>query len=209
MLTWFHSIVKLCQALYTILVHHVICSLKIKYLYSSVLSSVTPGLTFGYGKEATRSDIGSRLRHDEIVRKIKPCTPDTETNSSKTPIHTSCFSRLSKLSPGAIRSRTTTSAGMDNVVTGDETHDQKNKLSNIKKNKNLLKQFNKQVSAQEKLWSGISVLFKVSKQHAKTAREFIVENMPKIAEDNLKGQCTPGHSCKNGTQSVLKSVAST
>lgn len=168
--------------------------------------SVTPGLTFGYGKGASRSSIGSRLNHAEITRKITPCTP--ETKDVKDPINTGCFSRLSKLSPGAIRSRTTTSAGMDNVVTGDESHDQKNKLSNIKKNKSLLQKFNKQYFAQDKLWSGINLLFTVSKDQAKSARKFIVGNKQKIAEDNLKGQCTPGHSCKNETQSVLKSVAS-
>lgn len=173
-----------------------------------IISSVTPGLTFGYGKGASRSSIGSRLNHADITRKITPCTPDTDTKDPKQTINTGCFSRLSKLSPGAIRSRTTTSAGMDNVVTGDESHDKKNKLSSIKKNKGLLQKFNKQYFAQDKLWSGISVLFKVSKQQAESARTFIVRNTQKIAEDNLKGQCTPGHSCKNDTQSVLKSVAS-
>lgn len=98
---------------------------------------------------------------------------------------------------------------MDNVITGDKSHDEKNKLSHIKNNKILLEKFNKQYLAQDKLWRGINVLFHVSRQQSKSAREFIVKNAQKIAEDNFKGQCTPGHSCKNGTQSVLKSVAST
>lgn len=50
------------------------------------------------------------------------------------------------------------------------------------------------------------MLFKVSRKKAKKTREFIVGNVGKIAEDNLKGQCTPGHSCKNGTWAVLKSM---
>ena len=175
-----------------------------------VFSSVTPGLTFGYGRGASRSNIGARLRHDEITRKITPCTPDDKVDSNKNKsINTKCFSRLSKLSPGAIRSRTATSAGMDNVVIGDESHDKNNKLSLIRKNKSLLERFNKQYYAQEKLWNGINILFKVTSLEAKHARKFMVENIASIADDNLKGQCTPGHSCKNGTQSILKSVAST
>ncbi|KAL3797250.1 hypothetical protein HJC23_004542 [Cyclotella cryptica] len=182
-------------------------------MYSDPNICVTPGLTFGYGSGAGRSSIGARLRHDQITRKITPCTADsknvTAKASSKT-ITVGCFSRLSKLSPGAIRSRTTTSAGMDNVITGNESLDQNSKLKSIEKhhNKGLLEKFNKQYSAQNKLWTGLKILFMVSRDQAKTARSFIVGNMQQIAEDNLKGQCTPGHSCKNGTQSVLKSVSS-
>jgi hypothetical protein len=98
---------------------------------------------------------------------------------------------------------------MDNVVTGDESHDKQNKLSYIRKNKSLAQRFNKQYHAQDKLWSGMNIVFKISQDQAASARKFIVGNTKKIAEDNLKGQCTAGHSCKNATQSVLKSIAST
>jgi hypothetical protein len=163
----------------------------------------------GYGSGASRSSIGDRLRHDEITRKITPCTPDSETKTSN-PINVGCFSRLSKLSPGAIRSRTTTSAGMDNVVTGNNSFDKKNKLAVLQraKKKDVIEKFNQQYFAQDKLWAGLKVIFAVKRDKATGARKFIVDNNQKIAEDNLKGQCTPGHSCKNGTQSVLKSVSS-
>ncbi|EJK68263.1 hypothetical protein THAOC_10574, partial [Thalassiosira oceanica] len=105
---------------------------------------VTPGLTFGYGGRASRESIGfERLRHDQIVKKIKACNKEDDNEVQ-------CVSRLRNLVPGAVRARTATSAGkkvqpifvylsvsadvrvfstaagMSNVITGNATYDKTN-----------------------------------------------------------------------------------
>ena len=152
-------------------------------MYSDPNICVTPGLTFGYSTGADRSSISGRLRHDEITRKVTPCTPEKDKTDKTDNIEVNCFSRLANLSPGAVRSRTTTSAGMDNVVTGIEAFDKKNKLKAASKNKQLAEKFNKQFFAQDMMWNGLHILFSVSRQRAKDARKLMMDRMQQIAED--------------------------
>ena len=166
-------------------------------IYYSEKGCSTPGLTFGYGAEASRSSLGfDHLRHDEIAAKITKCKKESDGAEVK------CVSRLSDLKPGAIRARTTTSAGMANVITGNETLDKANPLKRISK-----KIYIQQYFQQHKLWFGATRLLQVSSENVQFARSIIVDRMQEIAQDNLEGQCTAGHSCKNGTKKVLESVA--
>lgn len=118
-----------------------------------------------------------RLRHDKIVKTIKPCKKSSEDKGVK------CVSRLKDLTPGALRARTTTSAGMNNVITGDARIDKNNAFNRIKN-----KQFVQQYFKQDQLWEGLSVVFAVSREEAQFARTTLVQRMQEIAEDNLKGQ---------------------
>ena len=160
---------------------------------------VTPGLTFGYGGGASRDSMGvGRLRHDQISKKINKC------KQNNTDIQVKCVSRVTKLLPGALRARTTTSAGMQNVITGNKDIDKGSGFLRpvMAKNKNFIRQY----FHQQELWDSLSKDFSVTRQDAKEVRDIIVDRMQEIAEDNLKGQCTSGHSCKNGTQKVLEMI---
>jgi hypothetical protein len=162
----------------------------------------TPGLTFGYGHGASRESINSalgisHLRHDEITKKIRIC------NKKHDEVEVECVSRLTELKPGAVRARTTTSAGMSNVITGHRDIDKRNGFSHISKNKNFIAQLSKQ----DTFWAGLRSWLSVSIQDAQYARSIILGRMQEIAQDNLKGQCTGGHSCKNATQSILGRLA--
>lgn len=164
-------------------------------VYYSEKSCSTPGLTFGYSAGASRESLGfDHLRHDEIAAKIAKC--------KKNSAEVKCVSRLSDLKPGAVRARTTTSAGMANVITGDEKLDKANPLKRVSK-----KLFTQQYFEQGKLWYGVKHLLKVSSQSVQFARTIILDRMQEIAQDNLSGQCTAGHSCKNGTKKILESLA--
>ena len=156
---------------------------------------VTPGLTFGYGKSASRESLGiPRLRHDQIASKIKKCDKDTR--------DIECVKRL-EIAPGAVRARTTTSAGMANVVTGKEDIDRANGFRRKAKNKNFIRQYFRQDS----LWAILSSKFFISRDGAKLARAICINRETEIAQDNLKGQCTGGHSCKNSTKKILVQIA--
>lgn len=172
-------------------------------VYYSEHGCSTPGLTFGYGRGASRDSLDSslnisHLRHDEISKKIRKCK-----NKKSDDIEVECVSRLSELKPGAVRARTTTSAGMANVITGHRDIDKKNGFKRLAKNKSFVKQF----TEQQTFWMGLSSWLDVSLEDAKFARSIILGRMTEIAMDNLKGQCTGGHSCKDGTKAVLGRLA--
>ncbi|KAL3763873.1 hypothetical protein ACHAW5_000419 [Stephanodiscus triporus] len=171
-------------------------------VYYSEKGCSTPGLTFGYGYGANRESINTalginHLRHDEISKKIRKCKKKSDG------IEVGCVSQLKELQPGAVRARTTTSAGMSNVITGRREFDKRNGFSHIAKNQNFIKQF----FQQDNFWIALSRLLSVSNEDVRYARSIILERMQEIALDNLKGQCTGGHSCKNATQSILGKLA--
>ena len=155
---------------------------------------VTPGLTFGYGKSASRKSLDiPHLRHDQIASKIKKCDKDVQ--------DIECVKRL-EIAPGAFRARTTTSAGMANVVTGKEDIDKSNGFRRKAKNKNFIRQYFRQDS----LWAILSNQFSISRDGAKLVRAICINREHEIAKDNLKGQCTGGHSCKNSTKKILDQI---
>jgi len=155
---------------------------------------VTPGLTFGYGKGASRESLDiPHLRHDQIASKIKKCDKDIQ--------QIECVKRL-EIAPGAVRARTTTSAGMANVVTGKEDIAKANGFRRKAKNKNFIRQYFRQDS----LWAVLSSKFSISRDGAKLARAICIDREIEIAQDNLKGQCTGGHSCKNSTKKILQTL---
>lgn len=165
-------------------------------MYSDKSICTTPGLTFGYGMGTTRSSIldGKRLKHSDIVEEIPGCNDDHKLN---------CVSRLKELSPGALRARTATSAGMVNIVTGNDRFDQmSNGLKQRKNNKQLIQQ----LTQQDFLWEGVERLFSVTKSSARDVRSYLVSRMNYIAADNLKGLCTPGHSCKENGKLLLTTI---
>eukprot|EP00984_Skeletonema_dohrnii_P022715 scaffold11812_cov137-Skeletonema_dohrnii-CCMP3373.AAC.3 len=165
-------------------------------MYSDKSICTTPGLTFGYGFGTTRSSIleGRRLKHSDIVSTIAHCDGDQKLK---------CVSRLKELSPGALRARTATSAGMVNIITGDDHLDQS---SNGLKQKKGNKQLMQQLSQQDFLWEGVERLFSVTKASARDTRSLIVSRMKFIAADNLRGLCTPGHSCKENGKVLLSAI---
>ncbi|KAL7491896.1 hypothetical protein ACHAWT_001181 [Skeletonema menzelii] len=165
-------------------------------MYADKSICTTPGLTFGYGKGTTRSSIlqGRRLKHNEIAATIVHCNGDQKMK---------CVSRISELSPGALRARSITSAGMVNIVTGDDRLDlSSNGFKQKKDNKQLIQQF----SQQDFLWDGLERLFSVTKTSVRDVRSLIVSRMNYIAADNLKGLCTPGHSCKENGKVLLSAI---
>jgi hypothetical protein len=92
---------------------------------------------------------------------------------------------------------------MVNIITGDELIDQSsNGLKQKKSNKKLIRQF----FQQEILWEGVERLFFVAKTSARDARSLIISRMNYIAADNLRGLCTPGHSCKENGKVLLNAI---
>ena len=161
------------------------------------LGCITAGLTAGYFENSPSSQTLPVIPHHELHRTLPECGKDGAKPQSK------CWSYL-KLVPGALRARTPTSAGMWNVLWRSEdnsTHSVQAQGPN-----RYLSGAAKQQVHQEKLWQAVQMFFGMSREQGKDIREYVKQHLRLIAADNLKGQCTKDHSCKNSTQQILKKI---
>ena len=99
---------------------------------------------------------------------------------------TDCINLVQAFPMMAVRSRTPTSAGMMGI-----RMDEKDALP---EDKRLL------------LWKLLQSPkhFHIDADDVRVANRFIHQNIVEIAKDNLKGQCTPGHSCKLSSKEQLQ-----
>jgi hypothetical protein len=56
------------------------------------------------------------------------------------------------------------------------------------------------------MWDGAETIFGISRQAIVHTKRHVVEHLSGIAADNLKGQCTKGHSCKQEAKVLLKRI---
>ena len=145
---------------------------------------VTPGLTMVYGTEVGRENL-PRGTHQKLHKVVASCKRSADDH---------CLRRFNELKPGAIRARTPTSAGMANVIVGKHGH------------RKFYRLVEAQASLQAKIWMGVEAVFCVSTQKVKAVRKYMTDNLKVIAADNLKGQCTKGHSCKSSSKDMLKAI---
>lgn len=59
---------------------------------------------------------------------------------------------------------------------------------------------------QEKLWSLVPRVFGMTPTRIRHLRDYMTRNMAAIAKDNLMGQCSAGHSCKESSQVMLRKI---
>ena len=164
---------------------------------------VTPGLTMAYGTEVTRASLPPG-RHTTLHETLPKCPSgpshnnnNNNTDNNKGTHHerqpmTNCLLRFDGLSPGAIRARTPTSAGMSNVVLDD---------------KGIYSGAAAQARRQKELWEGVEHVFALDRTNAVTVRAHVQANLAAIARDNLLGQCTKGHSCKEAARRLLEKLS--
>lgn len=148
--------------------------------YGSFLDSykksfcVTPGLTLGIAAGVGEDAVPKDGKHSALLHTLKKL-PKNETcgwlRGEK------CLVFLGDSTHDAIRSRTPTSAGMEGVV--------KNRVT-------LLRQLNETFPRLKQMHAD----FRISRHDLKMLNTYMEKHILDIAKDNLKGQCTPGHSCK-------------
>jgi hypothetical protein len=157
---------------------------------------VTPGLTFSYGSTASRSDIPTTAHH-KVHAQIPACSDDQTTE---------CLYRFSLPDhmPVAIRARTITSAGMNDLFLEDSR-------GTAGKLKGMLKALQKSSwrQTQNDLWERLPKTCGLDAAAIWNVRAYLKEHETGIASDNLKGQCTKGHSCKEGSKAALKKLLET
>ncbi len=155
------------------------------FLLVSENHCITPGLSIAYTSLIPYNKL-PKLKHHILHKKVPKCTHKLDAN---------CLTVLpNKLL--ALRARTPTSAGMQRVIVDDKTS-----LLDLKAEK-------EQGEMQEKLLKFVNQSFAFDMAIATSTIKSILTNIKSIAADNLKGQCTPGHSCKDTAKLLLKKLAS-
>lgn len=150
----------------------------------SQVGCITPGLSFVYGLKVTRNDMPTGP-HCHLHKTTPLCSDE---------LKSSCIRHTKELKPTAIRARTPTSAGMENVVDGSQT-------------KNLhYRPAESDAALQNEMWVGVRNTFGIKKEQVFALTSHLVRHQPEIVADNLKGQCTKGHSCKPASKSVLQEL---
>ena len=145
---------------------------------------VTPGLTMAYGIGASRADL-PRGTHQFLHKVLPECSEQQAI---------SCLHRFWELKPGALRARTPTSAGMAHLVEAGTSQ----KIS--------FRRGNTQAQLQDKMWNGAEAIFCISRQNIVHTKQHVVHHLADIAAENLRGQCTKGHSCKQEAKVLLKRI---
>jgi hypothetical protein len=156
---------------------------------------VTPGLTFAYARAALRSDINASS-HEKIHSAVPKCSHDQPTK---------CLYRLSvpDKMPVAFRARTTTSAGMNDLFLEDgrEPTSGQAHLRSLRKSK--------WKTMQDTLWKALPPTCGLDAEDIWKVQAYLKEHEKEIASDALEGQCTKGHSCKEGSRAALKNLLET
>jgi hypothetical protein len=146
---------------------------------------ISAGLTIGYIEGLKVHDLPP-MRHDQMRNLVPSCDKKRKTR---------CLDFVNLL-PTALRARTPTSAGMLNIM--------------LKEKGTADRQYEKgalhQKHVQEKLWKLIGQKFGFLPETAARLHDYLKANMQSIAADNLEGQCTDGHSCKNSSKILLQTI---
>jgi hypothetical protein len=165
---------------------------------------ITPGMTVGYNVGTDPKTVPVHP-HDQLYKKLihardcynqnpqeeKEEEEDTtmvlqkekEESHSSSSKSLSCLELVDDLLFCAIRSRTFTSAGMRHVL--------------------LEQKFIPKRTLHAKLWTLASQRFRFNETTAQATKDYLIQHGAAIALDNLKGQCTTGHSCKKQAQEAL------
>ncbi|KAL7430827.1 hypothetical protein ACHAXH_003750 [Discostella pseudostelligera] len=167
---------------------------------------VTPGVTVAIHGSFDPMRV-PRLDHDKIISYLRPrggrlCSRsglsvfDISTNVEKSAIERideddgSCF-HMVHVGISALRSRTPTSAGMLGVMP-----------DNIQKE---IMKSNPKLT--ELMWHAMKNEFRILNRNLLKTNAYFAEHVYDIAEENARGQCTAGHSCKSSSKDLLQQFA--
>lgn len=142
---------------------------------------MTPGLTSGMSVGIDDSEV-PRYSHYDLLNQMKRFYRNPRNNCGVHELSTPC---LQVLEEEAVRSRTPTSAGMKNVGIGK------------------LNYTAEEIDAQ---WEYMLETFGVRRERAAAANKYIHTHLVSILQDNLNGQCSHGHSCKEKARQQLLSM---
>ena len=147
---------------------------------------VTPGITVGYNVGVDAKDVPVKS-HQDLYASLVDSTKCYGKEKTKISNEEPCLDLVEDLLFCAVRSRTSTSAGMLKIKADPRS---------------LL-----ETPLMEKLWELMEERFEISRTVVEGTQEFLIEHQRQIAYENLLGQCTKGHSCKpQAKEELLKFI---
>jgi len=164
---------------------------------------VTPGLTFAYPPGVVKVDIPTR--HHRIHQHLPRCRQpqkSSENSVNERPCLQFLVRRQGVSSPMALRARTITSAGMNNLVLSSPP---KETLQKHEAMKQQLQQ-SAMKNRQDALWKHMPAMFGIRESDIVAMRATIENDKQGILRDALTGQCTKGHSCKHKARLTIQSL---
>eukprot|EP00562_Extubocellulus_spinifer_P021471 CAMPEP_0178621498 /NCGR_PEP_ID=MMETSP0698-20121128/5844_1 /TAXON_ID=265572 /ORGANISM="Extubocellulus spinifer, Strain CCMP396" /LENGTH=611 /DNA_ID=CAMNT_0020260533 /DNA_START=239 /DNA_END=2071 /DNA_ORIENTATION=+ len=184
--------------------------------WKSPKACITAGLTVGASVGLAENDI-PRFPHQSVVERIRygpnatlysssngntlhkatNAANDTESDTGHCGLfnRTACLRMVEHPKMGALRSRTPTSAGMKGVVTQENNKPQ----AHI-----MMEQRAKDPKTRASMWKVLSHYFAITEDVATEMNNYVQQHFVDIVGDNLRGQCTRGHSCKISSKEELQ-----
>lgn len=144
---------------------------------------LTPGLTTGLSVGVRESELPF-YSHHRLLQQLYQHRNSSKNFCGLQEFNLPCIQVLDMVL--ALRARTPTSAGMNNAIIKEKV-------------KYSIHQSNAQ-------WKVMKKKFGVERRRAVHTNRYILENIENILKDNLLSQCAPGHSCKNSSRELLKSM---
>ncbi|KAL7454855.1 hypothetical protein ACHAWC_009330 [Mediolabrus comicus] len=153
---------------------------------------VTPGITISMRGDMNPSLV-PRLDHDKIISYLsdlggEACNRTGIRDDDEVSDDGDCFQMLQGWTH-AVRSRTPTSAGMMGV------NPDENQINMVRRGKGTLKKL---------LWSQMHKDFLIKDSDLRQTNSYFAKHVYDIAEENARGQCTNGHSCKTSSKDRLQ-----
>jgi len=143
---------------------------------------ITPGITYGLAVGSPQNLL-PKGGHHHIARDIKGLRKRNACGYRKA---SRCLIFLNN-TYDAIRSRTPTSAGMRGVGLQG-------------------KEFTESIKQAYGHLTAIKENFHIQREDLIAMNQYVSEHLKELAEDNLKGQCTQGHSCKGSSKEQLQKL---
>ena len=184
--------------------------------WKSPKACITAGLTVGASVGLAEADI-PRFPHQSVVERIRygpnatlysssngnkqyeatntPNNTESDTGHCGLFNRTACLRMVEHPKMGALRSRTPTSAGMKGVVTQENNKPQ----AHI-----VMEQRAKDPKTRASMWKVLSHYFSITEDVATEINNYVQQHFVDIVGDNLRGQCTRGHSCKISSKEELQ-----
>jgi len=187
--------------------------------WRSPRACITAGLTVASSVGVLEDDI-PRFPHQSIVDRIRHpnatvwsssngnrrykvtnhpspnATADADAGNCGLYNRTDCLRMITHPKMGALRSRTPTSAGMRGVVTQEGNKPEAHIF--------MTEKISKDPKIRTKMWKVLGHYFAVTEEMATDANTYVREHFVAIVGDNLRGQCTKGHSCKISSKEELQ-----
>lgn len=146
---------------------------------------ITPGITTGFAVHIRETDVPI-FAHDELAKKLHDDSDEVTPGCGKQK-KSDCLKFVEGFFFEAVRSRAPTSAGMLRMQV-------------------VPKELHREWWVNYAFWNMMHEAFGLQRPQLRWMQQYLSDHLIEIARDNLMGQCTTGHSCKEKAREALEEL---